>query len=70
VRSVDAVSAYFLEFKRKFGKYFTGQDVKGDRIPAKDGIYDLPDPAFFKPSIDVFSIHALLTRLPDGGQVS
>ena len=46
-------------FKWEVGKYFIGQDVKGDCIPAKDGIYDLPNSKLFKPSINVFSIHDL-----------
>jgi len=49
VRSIDAISSYFLEFEWKVGKYFTGQDVKGNRI--------LPTPELLKPSIDVFSLH-------------
>jgi len=48
---VNAISSYFLEFEWKVGKYFTGQDVKGNRI--------LPNPELLKPSIDVFSLHDL-----------
>ena len=49
---IDGVSGDLLEFKWKVGKYFTGQDVKGNRV--------LPHPEFLKPSIDVFSIHDVL----------
>jgi hypothetical protein len=47
--SIDAVGSNFLEFEWKSGEYFIGQNIKGNGI--------LPDPEFFKTSIDVFSIH-------------
>jgi hypothetical protein len=56
---INAITSYFLEFKWKVGKYPTAQNVKGNIIPAEDGIFDLPDPKLFKPSIDIFTIHDL-----------
>jgi hypothetical protein len=53
--SVNAISSHFLELKGKVGKYLTGQDVKRYRI--------LPNPEFFKPSIDVFTIRDFLISL-------
>jgi len=56
VGSVDTISSYLFEFKWEVGKYFIGQDIKGDRI--------LPNSKLFKPFVNVFSIHDLFTRLP------
>jgi len=49
MNSIDAVGSHFLELEWKFGEYFIRQNIKGNGI--------LPDPEFFKTSIDVFSTH-------------
>jgi len=46
--SIDAVGSNFLDLEWKFRKYLIGQNIKGNGI--------LPDPEFFKTSIDVFRL--------------
>jgi len=49
---INAISSHFFKLEWKAGKYFTGQDVKGNRV--------LPYSKPFKASIDIFTIHDLL----------
>jgi hypothetical protein len=51
MNSIDAVSSYFLEFKREGRKYFECHYVEGNRI--------LPYPKPLEPSVDVLAIHCL-----------
>jgi len=53
---INGSSSHFFKLEWKAGYYFTGQDVKADCI--------LPYSKPFKPSIDIFTIHDLFTRLP------
>jgi hypothetical protein len=57
---IYALSCDFLEFEGKFGKYFTGQDVKRDCA--------LPYSKLFKSSIYVFPIHDSFIDLAALGQ--
>ena len=42
VGSIDTIGSHLFELEWKVSKYLTGQDVKRDRIPVEDGIFDLP----------------------------